>query len=102
TLFNDVSLLFLKDGFYGFSPLSTLFRREPEKWIPWAIKLAGGKDKTLQQTAAICLVRYANDHPRRDAMLPVLRWLTDPDWIPESGSELPHLIQILDKLEVPE
>jgi len=102
SLFNDASLIALDDGHHGFSSLSTLFSREPEKWIPVMTKLVAGKDRTQQQAAASCLARYANNDPRRDVILPVLRWLTDPDWIPISGTERAWFIQTMDEADVPE
>ncbi|HEU4767099.1 MAG TPA: hypothetical protein VFS77_06980, partial [Pyrinomonadaceae bacterium] len=82
SLFNDESVISLHDGNYGFSPLGTVFDSDPDKWIPVMTKLVAGKDRAVQQAAASCLARYAIAYPRRDAILPVLRWLTEPDWIP--------------------
>ena len=102
SLFTDQTLIDLDDGSSGFSPLSTLFTREPDKWIPVMTKMMAGKDRTIQQAAASCLVRYATDNPRRDAILPVLRWLTEPDWIPISDNERARFMQTMDELDVPE
>ena len=102
SLFSDESLISVRDGNYGFSPLDTLFGRDPDKWIPVMTKLVAGKDKTIQQAAASCLVRHVNFRPRRDAILPVLRWLTDPDWIPINGTERAWFMQHMDDLDVPE
>jgi len=102
SLFNDDTLIQLRDGNYGFSPLTTLFTREPDKWIPVMTKLVAGKDRLQQQTAGSCLVRYAIADPRRDVILPVLRWLSDPDWIPIYTSERGSFMQKMAELEVPE
>jgi len=103
SLFTDASLIDLDDGQYGFSPLNTLFERDPDKWIPVMTKLVAGKDRTVQQAAASCLVRYVtNHHPRRDAIVPILRWLTEPDWIPISGTYRTWFMQYMDEIELPE
>lgn len=100
-LLNDESLLNLHDGVFGMSPLTTLFNREPDKWIPVMTKLVAGKDRALQHAAASALVRHAISQPRRDAILPVLRWLTEPDWL-SLGWERSSFVQMLAEIEVPE
>ena len=102
SLLQDESLMSLHDGSYGFSPLTTIFQNDPDKWIPIMTKLVGGPNRTVQQSAASCLVRYVIQSPRRDAILPVLRWLSEPDWIPISGSERAWFMQKMDELEMPE
>jgi PBS lyase HEAT-like repeat-containing protein len=64
-------------------------------------KLVESPNRSTQQSAASCLVRYAISHPRKDVILPVLRWLSDPDWI-EIGSERAPFIHTMDKLDLPE
>ena len=102
SLFKDETLIELVDGRSGFSPLSTLFTSDPDKWIPVMTKMVAGKDRTIQQVAASCLVRYAVDNPRRDAILPVLRWLTEPGWIPISDTVRSGFMQRMDDVDVPE
>jgi hypothetical protein len=102
SLFSDQTLLEPTDGHYLFSPLTTLFDRDPDKWIPVMAKLVESKDRAVQQNAASCLVRYATDHPRREAILPVLRWLSDPDWLDINGTQRAWFMQTMDELEMPE
>src|SRR5262245_59027743 len=102
SLLADDTLLVPSDGNFSFSPLTKLFNREPDKWIPVRAKLVESPNRTLRQAAASCLVRYATDHPRRDAILPVLRWLSDPDWLDINGTQRAWFIQTMDKLEMPE
>jgi len=101
--FQDESLMTLHDGYYGFLPLIEIFSSDPDKWIPIMTKLVGDTNRTTQQSAASCLVRYVIHTPRRDAILPLLRWLSDPDWLPIiSDSERAWFMQQLDKIEMPE
>jgi hypothetical protein len=102
SLFNDPTLLSPTDGSYGFHPLTTLFDTDPEKWIPVMTRLVESKDRAVEQGAAACLVLYTIDHPRRDAILPVLRWLTDPDWLHISSSYRAWFVQKMDELDLPE
>ena len=103
SLFRDESLINLSDNGYGFSPLSAILFKDADKWIPIMTKLVGSSDRPVQQSAAMCLVRYAIDSPRRDAILPVLRWLSEPDWLPNGdGGERTHFMQKMDELEIPE
>lgn len=102
SLLQDESLMQLHDGYYGFSSLGTIVNEDPDKWIPIMTKLVGGTNRTVQQAAGSCLVRYATHTPRRDAILPVLRWLSEPDWLPIGGSERAWFMQKMDELEMPE
>ena len=98
----DETLLDPSDGSFGFSPLTTLFDSDPDQWIPVMTKLVESKNRAVQQAAASCLVLYAINHPRRDAILPVLRWLTDPDWIDISDTVYAWFMQKMDEVDVPE
>ena len=102
SLFSDDTLRECTDGIYLLSPLTTLFDRDPDKWIPVMFKLVESKDRAVQQAAASCFVLYAIEHPRRDAILPVLRWLSDPDWLDINGTERAWFIQTMDEIEIPE
>lgn len=103
SLLADDSLRETFDGNYGFSPLTTLFNRDPDKWIPIMARLVESKDRAVQQAAASCLVIYATNHPRRDAILPVLRWLSDPNWLQlRSGTQRAWFMQVMNRLEIPE
>lgn len=103
SLFADDSLRELRDGMTGSTPLMTLFRRDPEKWIPVMAKLVESKDRAGQQAAASCLVNYATFTPRRDAILPVLRWLSDPAWLELKGStQRAWFMQKMSDLDMPE
>jgi hypothetical protein len=101
SLLNDETLLKSHDGIYGFSSLSAPFDHEPDKWIPVMAKLVESPNRATQQAAASCLVRYATSHPRKDAIMPVLRWLSDPDWLDING-ERAWFMQQMDKIDLPE
>jgi hypothetical protein len=102
SLFEDDTLLEPTDGHLIFSPLTTLFERDPDKWIPLMAKMVESKDRAVQQGAASCLVRYATAHPRRDAILPVLRWLSDPDWLQINSTQRAVFMQKMSALDMPE
>jgi hypothetical protein len=106
SLFADETLLSPSDGSYGFSPLTTLFNRDPDKWIPIMTKLVESKDAAVRQNAASCFVIFVNGRgptsKRRDAVLPVLRWLSDPGWLRISSTYRAWFIQNMDELDMPE
>lgn len=107
TLFADETLLSPRDGYYAFSPLTTLFDRDPDRWLPLMKKLVESKDAAVRQNAASCLVQFVNDQEgppdkRREAALPVLRWLSDPDWLPVSSTYRAWFMQHMDDLNIPE
>jgi hypothetical protein len=102
SLFEDETLVGSSDGSFGFNPLTTLFDHDPEKWIPVMTKLVESKSRSTQQAAATCLVLHSINHPRRDAILPVLRWLTDPDWINVNNPYRAWFMQKMSAIDVPE
>ena len=102
SLLADDSLRELFDGSSGYTPLMTLFDRDPDKWIPVMTRLVESKDRAVQQAAASCLVNYATFKARRDAILPVLRWLSDPAWLEFRGSRRAWFMQTMSNLDMPE
>lgn len=102
SLFTDETLFEPRDENYLLSPLTTLFDHEPDKWIPVMTRLVESKDRAVQQGAASCLAHYSMSRPRRDAILPVLRWLSDPDWLKLSEVQRAWFVQTMDELDVPE
>lgn len=102
SLFADETLLQPSDLNIGFTPLTVLFDSDPDKWIPVMIKLVESKNRAIQQAAASCLVHYAVERPRRDAILPVLRWLSDPDWLNINNIYRTFFIQKMAAFDIPE
>jgi hypothetical protein len=102
SLFADETLLKPTDGDRNFYPLTTLFKEDPDKWIPVMANLVESKNTVVQQTAASCLAQYAGEHPRRDAILPVLRWLSEPDWFDIGKHNRDCFVMSVEKVEVPE
>jgi hypothetical protein len=104
SLLADEALLEPRDGSYLLSPLTTLFDREPDKWIPVMAKLVESPNRATRQAAASCLVNYLTSdyEPRKDAILPVLRWLSDPEWLEINSSQRAWFIGRLDRIEIPE
>lgn len=102
SLLADDSLIEPLDSNTIFNPLTTLFDRDPAKWIPVMAKLVESKDRAVQQNAATCLVIHGTSHPSREAILPVLRWLSDPDWLELSGTRRGWFVQTMNELDIPE
>ena len=102
SLLADDSLRESKEQNHHFYSLTKLFDREPEKWIPVMAKLVDSKDRAVQQAAASLLVMYSKSHPRRDAILPVLRWLSDPDWLQISGNHRSLFMLKMVEIDIPE
>src|SRR5258708_6602489 len=51
SLFQDETLIDPSDGIYGFSPLTTLFAKDPDKWIPVMPKLVKSKNPFVRTPA---------------------------------------------------
>lgn len=101
SLFNDEALL-LRLERYGLTPLTYLLKREPDKWIPVLSKLVDHQDRPTQLHAASCLVLYSIEHPRRDAILPILRWLSDPEWLSIGTYNREAFIETIRDVDIPE
>ena len=102
SLFADETLMRPTEGSVLFTPLTTLSDSDPDRWIPVMTKLVESKDAAVRHNAAFCLAYHAMYHPRRDAILPVLPWLYDPEWLPIHSSEYTMFVGKLDEADVPE
>jgi PBS lyase HEAT-like repeat len=102
SLFQDGTLLALHDGSSGFSPLTTLFAQDPEKWIPVMTRLVESRDLNIRSAAVSCLVTFQNQRARKDALKPVLPWLSNPEWVKESSDNRLRLIQSMSFIDLPE
>ena len=48
-------------------------------------RMVENKDLTLRSAAAKCLIGSLDGPPRKDALLPMLPWLSNPTWEPGTG-----------------
>ena len=102
SLFQDETMLELRDGQNVFSPLTTLFATDPEKWIPIMARLTESKDLAVRSGAASCLITFQNQRARKDALLPLLPWLSDPGWAKDQSDNRLRLIQSMQNVDLPE
>jgi hypothetical protein len=102
SLYADESLLDLHDGIYGFNTLPGFFKSDLDKWIPIMARLVESKDRATRRNAGNFLVEVVNAKPRRDAILPILRWLSDPDWLDLNGTYRAWFIQHMNDVNIPE
>jgi hypothetical protein len=99
----DDSLTSLHDPPFGFNPLAVHFVRAPERWLPAMAQLVESRDHAVRTNAASCLVSFTNSSAvRREAVLPLLPWLAEPDRFDLNDTERTWFIQKLDRIEVPE
>ena len=101
-LFQDESVRSLEDGNATYSPLIPLFESDPEKWIPAVARLLESKDMTVRIAAASCLMVFKAPDARKDALLPLLPWLSNPAWITDKANERVQLIQTMGFIDLPE
>src|SRR5262245_23857939 len=80
SLFVDRTLSETKDGYRTISALAEPVKRDPDRWIPIISKLIGHGDRNVHNAAALCLARFVDRRARKDALLPLLPWLSDPLW----------------------
>lgn len=101
-LFQDETLIGIRDGYHLFTPLTTLFWRDPDKWIPVMAQLVQSKNFVVRSAAAGCLITYQNQSARKDALEPLLPWLSDPGWAKDNVGHRLRLIQSMDSVDLPE
>lgn len=102
SLFTDESLIEASDGSAPLNPLTILFKRDPDRWIPVLAEWTKSKTRAIRRNAANCLMQYAREHPRREALLPLLRGLTEPEWFDLPQTSRFYLIRTLETTKVPE
>src|SRR5262245_56160848 len=81
SLFPDPTLGEMKDSDSRINALATAVKRDPDHWIPIINKLIGHSDRVVHNAAALCLAQFVDHRARRDALLPLLPWLSDPQWV---------------------
>ena len=103
SLFQDETLLEAVDGEYSSSPVTILFKSDPEKWIPLVAKLAESRDINVRSAAAACLVTIETENEAAPkALIPLLPWLTNPAWANDGSNIRVSFIQKLGTIKVPE
>lgn len=99
-LFEDETLLHPSDINDAFSPLTILSSSDPDRWIPIMARLMESKDLAVRSAAALSLLNLPR--LRRDALLPLLPWLSNPAWLTDAATERLKLIQSMDFVDIPE
>ncbi|HYE73893.1 MAG TPA: hypothetical protein VEF04_11205, partial [Blastocatellia bacterium] len=56
-------------------------KKDPEKWIPILRSLVTNSITVIHNNAALCLKDVVFRKPNRDALLALLPWLTNPEWV---------------------
>ena len=64
--------------------LAGLIATDLDKWIPILTELLDSKDRNVHDYAAASLAEIPPDKTRREALLPLLPWLTNADWADHS------------------
>jgi hypothetical protein len=85
SLFADSTLSKMKGQSYGvINALTEPLRHDPDRWIPAVSQLVGHNDLDVHNAAALCLSEFVGRRERKDALLALLPWLSDPQWAPVS------------------
>jgi hypothetical protein len=100
SLFADDTLREMVEDSLVRRPLCDPVQRDPDKWIPLIAKLVGNKDRAVHDNAVSCLIGFHLEKARKDALKPLLPWLSDPEW--SSARDRLRLIQSLDRVDLPE
>jgi hypothetical protein len=101
-LFADETLLSAQEGSTTFSPLCVYLDREPDSAISILADLVKSRDRTIRRNAGNCLARTVFQDPRRETVLPILSWLSDPNWLELDGAVRSSFIRKLSQIDVPE
>lgn len=101
-LLQDGSLLELSEDGFTYSPLTEVFESDVEKWIPVMVRLLESKDINIRSAAASCLLTFQGSNARKDALTPLLPWLSNPAWLKDASNGRLRLIQSLEHIDLPE
>ncbi len=103
SLFNDEELSEIIDIGASDVPLAAPLYENPDKWIPVVAQLIGNPNRKIHDTAINVLMRGSGRPPRKEALLPLLPWLTDPNWGPAKLKyDREGLVQRLANVQIPE
>ncbi|MGI9056766.1 MAG: HEAT repeat domain-containing protein, partial [Pyrinomonadaceae bacterium] len=103
SLFADETLLKLELGNSTITlPLNSIAAGNPDKWIPVIAKLVGNKNRTVHNAAVQALVQFQNRNARKDALEPLLPWISNPEWAKDNSMGRLRLIQSMSNLDMPE
>ena len=103
SLFEDETLLKLSLSESGITlPLNSIVLQNPDKWIPIMTKLIGNKNPAVHNAVVQALVQFQLQSARKDALEPLLPWISNPDWAKVETDGRFRLIQSLDEVDLPE
>jgi hypothetical protein len=100
SLFSDSTLMQLIDGSRGYAPLRDFVLSDTDRWIPIVVSMLGNSNRSIHDNAVSCLIQFQNRFARRDALLPLLPWLSIPEW--SSARDRFRLIQSMGFIDMPE
>lgn len=84
-LFSDPSLSKSDSNSESPTPLSAAVERDGDYWIPKVAPLV--QQKGARRINAIrCLLQFKRERARADALKPLLPWIANPHWAPDSNS----------------
>ncbi len=103
SLLSDSTLLELEFGGNEVAhPLNYIAQKNPEKWIPILAKLVGNANPAIHNAAVNGLVQFQIKSARKDALAPLLPWISNPDWAKDMSMGRLRLIQSMDEIDMPE
>lgn len=100
SLFHDPTLRSLRDGYQAFSTLTEPVGSAPDHWIPIMTRLVFDPDRAVHDNAVTCLIQFQLRSGRKDALEPLLPWLSDRKW--SSAIDRLRLIQTVPDLDMKE
>jgi hypothetical protein len=69
-----------KDDDEVFDIFTEPVKSDPDKWIPILSKLVWHSNPSIHNGAVFCLAQFTDEETRKDALEPLLSWLTNPQW----------------------
>jgi hypothetical protein len=100
SLFHDPTLRNLRDGYQAFSTLREPVGSAPDHWIPIMTRLVSDPDRSVHDNAVTSLIQFQLRSGRKDALEPLLPWLSDRHW--SSAPDRLRLIQTVPDLDMKE
>ena len=98
SLFHDPTMRNLRDGYQEFRTLVEPVASSPDHWIPIMTRLVSDPDRAMHDNAVTCLIQFQLRSGRKDALEPLLPWLSDRKW--SSAPDRLRLIQTVPDLDM--
>ncbi|MES0492085.1 MAG: HEAT repeat domain-containing protein [Leptospirales bacterium] len=101
--FADPTFREIEGSYFFRTPLQGPVMKNPDKYIPVLTQMVKSDNLNIRYAAVLCLYQFNLKDTRKDALEPLVPWLSDPDWAQFTfwPTRL-RVIQSLERVLIPE